>query len=1152
MKSRSISCVCLIVCLFLSPSIFADVVINEFSYDPSDEGEEGGALREFIELYNPGSETVDLTGYSFSAGIQYTFPDGSTLAPNSYLVVARVPTLWMWWNQPFTVLGPYEGKLSNGGEKIALQRQNGSIVEQFAYDDDIPWPRGADGYGPTLERISADLAADDFHSWRASLSTGGTPGYPNSVYGTLPRPVIRGHQTWPSHPQSSDPVTIQIGLDSPELISTAFLHWETNTKTIPDGLVNADDTWRLWKGRTAPSANLEWTASNFDDSSWTTAPGGFGYGDLDQVNTVLSDMQGNYSTVYIRHAFTVSDPASLGTLSLTVYYDDGFVCYINGVEVTRSYVADPYSYASLATGSHESETSETFELGSASSLLQTGENTIALVGMNNSLAGSSDFVLAAHLLATNSMEGNQRIPMTYASEWIGGATYEATVPAQTNQTLVRYNVELELTTGETLILPHEGERRPFESYFVYDNDIPTQLPIMWLFSNQITHLTQKAQAFSAVVVKPLGSDPVQVFDGASVISSRTGQKVKFLKGEEYRQDRTLNLSLESPPEGTTAGAQSPHVEHISYQLFHDFGVLTPRCDWYRVIENGMHYQRIATEQPNEQFLEINGRNSDGNLYKIAYNEPNGYSKKNNLDEGDEDFVELFQHVNMYNTTTLSKDLRSYLAIDEVMGYEVAMFLLSHWDGIKNNIFLYHSPDDPYRWEIIPWDVDKTFGYTDSDPMYWEMPIDFYLTGEAPGSPELTGRSLIGPISRPFHMDHELNQDFINHVATALDGLFSLERVGGMIDDDQDLLLADLQSIEEYTGTTNDARRDQINTSYETMRYFMEMRHQFLRTQLPTDFTIARTLPVTEYHAGDTISGVKLTLSALPGKTVEAQVLETIPSSLAVAQIQTNFGQATLDGNTITWNVSGLTGAAELTYDLIVPGTNPPVIATIAGTISLGDIVYAIPDSTMKYLPDNVSSLGSDWVIGSAGVWTIIDGVLNCYADTGNDPKHVWVNREFDTGDYTVQADVRMIDWTDTDLARAGIAVRVNPFDGERALNLLFHEDTGSVDMLNDLVSWGTQGNYSWEIGQWYTMILTASGSLLEGQIFKKGSNESPFIISWNDFALSLRSPGYPGLTGSSLVGLTSQYDNFQVIVNDQVVFIDNFDRSTSISDWQVY
>src|SRR5690606_36780595 len=110
---------------------------------------------------------------------------------------------------------------------------------------------------------------------------------------------------------------------------------------------------------------------------------------------------------------------------------------------------------------------------------------------------------------------------------------------------------------------------------------------------------------------------------------------------------------------------------------------------------------------------------DGNNYEIAYNEPGGYSKKTNLDEDDSDYRTLFQEVSIRNRENLYESIQNYLDVNEVMGYQVATYVMSHWYGIKNNIFLYHDLNEGGQWEIIPWDVDKTFGYTDSDPMYRE-------------------------------------------------------------------------------------------------------------------------------------------------------------------------------------------------------------------------------------------------------------------------------------------------------------------------------------------------------------------------------------------------------------------------------------------------
>src|SRR5262249_23507454 len=65
-----------------APNQRSEVVINEIHYDPDVKTE----LVEFVELYNPGSAAVDLSGASFTKGIDYTFAPGTVLAPGGYVV----------------------------------------------------------------------------------------------------------------------------------------------------------------------------------------------------------------------------------------------------------------------------------------------------------------------------------------------------------------------------------------------------------------------------------------------------------------------------------------------------------------------------------------------------------------------------------------------------------------------------------------------------------------------------------------------------------------------------------------------------------------------------------------------------------------------------------------------------------------------------------------------------------------------------------------------------------------------------------------------------------------------------------------------------------------------------------------------------------
>ncbi len=76
----------LITSLFLSTfviSLHADVVINEILHD----SEPNTVCEEFIELYNSGPDDVDISGWYFSDGIEFTFPAGSLLRSGGYVVV---------------------------------------------------------------------------------------------------------------------------------------------------------------------------------------------------------------------------------------------------------------------------------------------------------------------------------------------------------------------------------------------------------------------------------------------------------------------------------------------------------------------------------------------------------------------------------------------------------------------------------------------------------------------------------------------------------------------------------------------------------------------------------------------------------------------------------------------------------------------------------------------------------------------------------------------------------------------------------------------------------------------------------------------------------------------------------------------------------
>jgi len=150
--------------------------------------------------------------------------------------------------------------------------------------------------------------------------------------------------------------------------------------------------------------------------------------------TVATDvraiMQGVNSTVYVRIPFEAPDPSAFDALTLLLQYDDGFVAYLNGVEVARANAPSTIAYNSSATTTKGSNPTfaETFSLTAHLGLLQTGTNLLAIRGLNVA-AGDEDFLIRAELIASKLLDSS---PAFFATATLGapnGQSYLGVVEA---------------------------------------------------------------------------------------------------------------------------------------------------------------------------------------------------------------------------------------------------------------------------------------------------------------------------------------------------------------------------------------------------------------------------------------------------------------------------------------------------------------------------------------------------------------------------------------------------------------------------------------------------------------------------------------------------------------------------------------------------
>src|SRR5512138_914173 len=111
--------------LFLALPAGARVVINEIHSNPDVKTD----LVEFIELYNTATTAVNLSGWQFTSGVEFRFPENAAISGGGYVVIAQNPAA-LAAKFGVSALGPWTGSLDNDGEKIVLVNAAGGVEDE--------------------------------------------------------------------------------------------------------------------------------------------------------------------------------------------------------------------------------------------------------------------------------------------------------------------------------------------------------------------------------------------------------------------------------------------------------------------------------------------------------------------------------------------------------------------------------------------------------------------------------------------------------------------------------------------------------------------------------------------------------------------------------------------------------------------------------------------------------------------------------------------------------------------------------------------------------------------------------------------------------------------------------------------------------------
>lgn len=448
-----------------APEIRDSVVIHEIMFRPPSSHSAG----EFVELYNRGTTPVALGGWAFTEGISYTFPAGATLAPGAYAVVAREPS-YMTAHYPglTQVFGPFGGTLRNRGELLRLEDERGNLADHVHYGAGGQWPQLSAGEGSSLELMHPDLDNSQPSAWRASDESG------KSTLQTFTHTgIYRELRGTGGGNTSARELHLHAVSDAHLLLRDITLTRPGSGNLIPTGDATSHN------GTSAAGFLCTGTHSQSDTlpRAGATITGDPGF---HLISTGTGDTKNNKTEVDC----TGIAKDNVLTLTFQARWISGMPLLVAQTwdrsfgTVFRLPIPNNLGTPGAANSARQATAPPTVDQLTHFPVVPTSSQTVVVTARVSSAAGAPtvDLVRRVDTIAGNAVWTTQ--PMSDNGSGgdavAGDGIYSATVPAQTDATIIQFYVRATAPGGAVNELPRQGETRP--AMWIVDNSPPTGRP----------------------------------------------------------------------------------------------------------------------------------------------------------------------------------------------------------------------------------------------------------------------------------------------------------------------------------------------------------------------------------------------------------------------------------------------------------------------------------------------------------------------------------------------------------------------------------------------------------------------------------------------------------------------------------------------------
>lgn len=507
------------------------------------------------------------------------------------------------------------------------------------------------------------------------------------------------------------------------------------------------------------------------------------------------------------------------------------------------------------------------------------------LGPNQSMAiavtvqGNAKSVELLYSMITKDGAGAEKaVPMTSEA----GSKYRGTIPAQAAGSLIRYRVKALANDGSVRFAPDAQELRPTVSAYVHEPWEKAKIPFALIirggpdkpansqasgrrppgppggdfpefggrgpqpnfagFGAPDRDAPRPTRGASALVYVDPERGTTTVFDHISTVTrnGERGFKVFFHKDHTLAGMSSVNILFEGSEWSLLA-------ETMAYDVYRRAGCPAPLTEFVRVWVDGKQTgHHLMVERVNRSFLRRNNIDDGGNLYKAQWTGQNAvgaHEKRTYEKTGHADLLGVLAQLEKTKGDAAKQweVIKANFDVDEVAGYFAVNMVLSHWDGFFNNYFIYHDPKRD-KWQMYPWDQDKTWGYYDGLPdnqVFVTLPLTFGMEGDRPPRQQGGGFGFGGGpawwrpggyFSRPLLANSHFRKVFLNRIGQILRDFYTEDRYFSPLDALVSKLEADAALRATLRGEQAEAGMKKLKSDIQLLKTHLTKRREFLLKQ----------------------------------------------------------------------------------------------------------------------------------------------------------------------------------------------------------------------------------------------------------------------------------------------------------------------------------